>query len=70
MERKRAGLASDTRLWVMAREYNHEFLETSFYIDPNGYQGSFSSVFTNKALDLLIEAGRMGQLRKVPRHDE
>lgn len=70
MERKRAGLASDMRLWVMAREYNHEFLETSFYIDPNGYQGSFSSVFTNKALDLLIEAGRMGQLRQVPRYDE
>jgi len=70
MERRRAGLASDMRLWVMVDEYNHEFLETSFYIDPNGYQGAFSSVFTNKALDLMIEAGRKGQLKTVRRHDE
>lgn len=70
IERKRAGLASDLRLWVIADEYNHEFLETSFYIDPNGYQGAFSAAFTEKALDLLIDAGKQGQLSMVKRHDE
>jgi hypothetical protein len=69
MERKRAGLASDMRLWVMVDEYNHEFLETSFYFDPNGYQGAFSTVFTDQTLDLLLEAGRKGRLKMVPRHD-
>jgi hypothetical protein len=70
IERKRAGLASDMRLWIMADEYNHEFLETSFYLDPNGYQGAFSSAFANKALDLLIEAGKKNQLKLVKRYDD
>lgn len=70
MERHRAGLASDLRLWVMVDEYNHEFLETSFYIDPTGYRGAFSAPFTERVLDALIEVGRSGQLNMVKRHDE
>ncbi len=70
IERRRASLETDIRLWVMTDEYNHEFLETSFYMDPNGYQGTFSAAFTNKALDLLIEAGKRGRLNIVKRHDE
>ena len=58
IERKRAGLASDMRLWVIVDEYNHEFLETSLYIDPKGYRGAFSAAFTDKSLDLLIGAGK------------
>ncbi len=62
IERKRAGLASDMRLWMIVDEYNHEFLETSFHIDPDGYQGAFSAAFTDKALDLLIGAGKKGSV--------
>ena len=69
IERKRAGLASDMRLWVIVDEYNHEFWETSLYIDPKGYQGAFSAAFTDKALDLLIGAGKKGKLNMVKRHD-
>ena len=70
IEKKRAGLTMHMPLWVILDEYNHEFLETSFYFDPNGYQGAFSSVFTEKILGLLIEIGREGRLQKVPRHDK
>lgn len=70
MERKRARLASDMRLWVMLDEYNHDFLETSFYLDPNGWQGKFSPVFTEKVLGSFIEAARKGRAKMVPRHDE
>ena len=70
IERRRAGLASDLPLWVMADEYNHEFLETSFYIDPNGYCGAFSVPFIHRVLDVLIEVGKTGQLDMVKRHDD
>lgn len=70
LERKRAGLAADLRLWVILDEYNHEFLETSFYLDPNGYRGAFSPAFIDKALKIVIEAGRQGQLKTIPRHDK
>ena len=70
MERRRAHLASDMRLWVILDEYNHDYLETSFYLDPNGKQGEFSHVFTQKALRTFIEAARSGRVKRVPRHDE
>ncbi len=70
MERKRAHLASDMRLWVMLDEYNHDCLETSFYFDPNGRQGAFSPVFTKKALGLFVEAMRNRLVKAVPRHDD
>lgn len=69
MERKRARLASDMRLWIILDEYNHDFLETSFYLDPNGKQGAFSSAFTEKALGRFIETARQGNAKMVPRHD-
>ena len=69
VERKRAGLASDMRLLMIVDEYNREFLETSFHIDPDGYQGAFSAAFTDKALDLLVGAGKKGLLSMVKRHD-
>lgn len=70
IERRRAGLASDMSLWVIADEYNHEFLETSFYIDPNGYCGAFSMPFIDRVLAVLIEAGKRSQLDMVKRHDD
>ena len=70
IEKRRAGLATDMALWVIVDEYNHEFLETSFYLDPNGYQGAFSAAFTNEALDRLIQVGKQKQLNTVKRHDD
>ena len=70
IEQRRAGLASALPLWVMADEYNHEILETSFYIDPNGYCGAFSMPFIHRVLDVLIEVGKKGQLDMVKRHDD
>lgn len=70
IEKRRAGLATDIALWVIVDEYNHEFLETSFYFDPKGYQGAFSAAFTNEALDELIKIGKESRLKAVKRHDE
>lgn len=69
LERARAGLEADLRLWVMVDEYNHDILETSFYLDPNGRIGRFSSAFHKKVLIAFAEAGRAKRLRRVPRHD-
>ncbi|SCM75237.1 conserved hypothetical protein [uncultured Pleomorphomonas sp.] len=69
IERVRAGLAADLRLWVMIDEYNHDFLETSFYLDPKGRIGRFSSAFHKAVLAAFVQAGREKRLRKVPRYD-
>lgn len=60
IERKRAGLAYDLRLWMVLAEYNHDILETAFHIDPNGRCGSFSPMFAHKVLDAFIDAGAQG----------
>jgi hypothetical protein len=67
IERARAGLDTDMRLWVMLDEYNHDVLETSFYLDPNGRLGAFSPVFNDKALRAFTEAARQRRAIKVPR---
>ncbi|WP_393925428.1 hypothetical protein [Yoonia sp. R2-816] len=67
IERKRAGLSSDIRLWVIMDEYNHDILETSFSLDPNGKIGTFSSVFIGKVLVAFKEAALRGRVRSVPR---
>lgn len=69
MERARAGLDSEMRLWVILDEYNHDVLETSFYLDPNGRLGAFSPVFNQKALSTFIDAARNGRTKKVQRRD-
>lgn len=67
IERRRAGLSSDMRLWVMLDEYNHDLLETSFYFEPNGKRGEFSSVFTQKTLRAFVDVARKRQSKAVPR---
>ena len=69
IERKRAGLASDLRLWVVLDEYNHDIPETSFHLDPNGRRGSFSPMFADKVLGAFIDAGRRGRTSGVPRSE-
>lgn len=67
IERARAGLDRDMPLWIILDEYNHEFLETTFHLDPAGKIGSFSSAFSNNALSTFIAAAKTGKVRKVPR---
>lgn len=69
IERARAGLDRDMPLWVILDEYNHEILETSFHLDPAGKLGSFSGVFSQKALAAFVEVAKAQQVRKVPRSD-
>lgn len=69
IERKRAGLDSGKRLWIILDEYNHDILETSFYLDPNGRLGAFSTAFNTKALRAFIDAARKRKARQVPRTD-
>lgn len=66
IELKRAGLASDLRLWVVLDEYNHDILEKSFHFDPDGRRGSFSPVFADKVLGAFIDAGRKNRTSRVP----
>ena len=69
MERRRAHLTSDIPLWVILDEYNHDYLETSFYLDPNGKKGAFSPVFIQKVHRTFVEVARKGRVKKVPRYD-
>ena len=44
-ELRRAGLDTDGPSWVILDEYNRDRLGASYYIEPNGYMGRFSSAF-------------------------
>lgn len=69
IERAQAGLDADMRLWVMLDEYNHDVLETSFYLDPNGRIGAFGPVFSKKVLSAFIQAANQKRAMKVSRND-
>jgi hypothetical protein len=45
MERRRAGLDSDKRLWIILDEYNTDSVGQSFYLVPDSQIGHFSSAF-------------------------
>lgn len=67
IERKRAGLSLDMNLWIMLDEYNHEFLETTFHIDPGGKIGSLSPLFADKVFKAFRDVARAGRAKRVPR---
>ncbi|HEY0276380.1 MAG TPA: hypothetical protein VGC31_10000 [Paenirhodobacter sp.] len=69
MERARAGLAADLRLWIMIDEYNHDYLESSFYLEPNGRVGRFSPAFHKQVLSRFMQAAKEKRVRKVSRTD-
>lgn len=69
MERARAGLAADLRLWIMLDEYNHDYLESSFYLEPNDRIGGFGAAFHRQVLSRFVQAARNGRARKVSRTD-
>ncbi len=45
IEKRRAGLDSDIRLWVILDEYNQDVIGQSFYLEPGPPLGQFSKAF-------------------------
>jgi hypothetical protein len=45
VEKRRAGLDPDLRLWIILDEYNSDLIGRSFYIEPEPPLGYFSKAF-------------------------
>jgi len=45
MEKRRAGLDIDVRLWIILDEYNQDVIGESFYLEPEPPLGRFSKAF-------------------------
>jgi hypothetical protein len=65
MERRRAGLDTDLRLWIVFDEFNTDIIGRSFYLEPEPPIGHFSKAFF---LPLLREfVARRKSLTEVSR---
>lgn len=45
IEKRRAGLDGDMRLWIILDEYNSDIIGHSFYLEPEPPVGRFSKAF-------------------------
>ena len=45
IEKRRAGLDQDLRLWIIFEEYNTDIVGQSFYLEPDPPLGRFSKAF-------------------------
>ncbi len=45
MEKRRAGLDENMRLWIILDEYNQDVIGRSFYLEPEPPLGRFSKAF-------------------------
>jgi hypothetical protein len=45
IEKRRAGLDADLRLWIILDEYNTDIVGQSFYLEPEAPIGRFSKAF-------------------------
>jgi len=45
IEKRRAGLDADIRLWIILDEYNSDVIGHSFYLEPDPPVGRFSKAF-------------------------
>ena len=68
MEKRRAGLETNKRLWVILDEYNHDILGKSYYFQPNDKRGSLSDAFTQVVLGRFMTLARGKRLKAVPRN--
>ena len=65
MEKRRAGLDTDLRLWIVFDEFNTDIIGRSFYLEPEPPIGRFSKAFF---LPLLREfVARRKSLTQVSR---
>lgn len=69
IERRRAGLDSSLKLWVIVDEHNVDVFEQSFYIEPQSQIGAFSSAFTKDLQAEMIVALRQRNSKAVRRRD-
>lgn len=69
IERRRAGLDSSLRLWVIVDEHNVDVFEQSFYIEPQSQIGAFSSAFTKDLQAEMIVVLRQRNSKAVRRRD-
>jgi hypothetical protein len=65
IEKRRAGLDVDFRLWIILDEYNSDVIGHSFYLDPEPPIGRFSKAFFLPVLREFIS--RRKSLREVHR---
>lgn len=54
MEKRRAGLDADLRLWVILDEYNLDIIGRSFYLEPEPPIGRLSKAFFSPLLREFI----------------
>ena len=69
IEKHRAGLDRDIRLWIMLDEYNYDVIGESFYLEPAPPLGQFSHAFFKSVAARLADAVRTQAAKAVPRHD-
>jgi hypothetical protein len=66
-EKRRAGLSSDTRLWIIATEGNQEQVARSFHLMPRSVIGRFSRAFFEPLVREIIR--RRKEIAITPRAD-
>lgn len=67
IEKKRAGLDLHLPLWVIADEFNFDLPSRSFYFEPGGRIGMFSSQFIKTVQAVMIKAIKARKARRVRR---
>ncbi|MBI1868424.1 MAG: hypothetical protein HYS06_09060 [Methylocystis sp.] len=66
-EKRRAGLDTVSRLWLILDEFNEDAIGGSFYLEPDPPLGRFSRAFFLPLMRQFID--RRAKLRSVRRHD-
>ena len=65
IEKLRAGLDRDVRVWLILDEYNYDLVGDSYYLEPMPPLGTFSKAFFGP---LMVEVSkRLGTKRRVTR---
>ncbi len=65
IEKRRGGLASDLRLWLILDEYNQDVIGQSFHLEPEPKIGQFSKAFLLPLLQAVV--ARRARIAKVDR---
>lgn len=67
IEKKRAGLDTSLRLWIVTQEYNIDTVGHSYYFEPHAQLGSFSLSFVKQVQAKMIEAIKARKSKSVSR---
>lgn len=60
IEKRRAGLDADRRLWIIFDEFNTDIVGNSFYLEPEPPTGRFSKAFFLPPLREFIRLRKSG----------